>query len=86
MGVLTNPNKAGYNYIYNRTSVSIDRLPRSGKRKSNNTIQASTKNEKSNSLIGWIFIIILGIIFWPIALTILVILFLYFLLTGKKVK
>ena len=30
--LLTNPRKAAYNRVYNRTSVSVDRLFRAGKR------------------------------------------------------
>ena len=32
LGWLTNPRKAAYNRVYNRTSVSVDRLFRAGKR------------------------------------------------------
>lgn len=33
-GWLTNPKKAAYNRLYNRTSISIDRLLKTGKRRS----------------------------------------------------
>lgn len=65
MGIFTNPKKAVYNKVYNKTSISADRLI-GVKRKSNH----SSRN--NGSCTGFILLIILRVIFLPFTILIFV--------------
>lgn len=47
MGIITNPKKALYNKVYNKTSVSVDRLLKTPKNKNNDAENTASPNNKT---------------------------------------
>lgn len=69
MGWLTNPKKAAYNRVYNRTTVSVDKL-----------FSGSSRNKGGEAII---FLVIFGVLIFAIKLIFLVLVWVYKLLTGQ---
>jgi hypothetical protein len=68
-GFITNPKRAMYNRIYNRTSFSIDRLAKSHR----NTPTLSQKSNISGSfIINLLIFLFLAILFFPLAIIFLI--------------
>lgn len=61
-GIITNPKKAIYNKVYNKTSVSVDRL----------LSTSNTKNSNNSLLISTVIFVVLGIIYFPLAIVFVV--------------
>jgi len=61
-GFITNPKKAAYNAVYNRTSVSVDRLAHSAARA---VSAGSISPSKSSKVWLWILGILLLPVIWP---------------------
>lgn len=61
-GIITNPKKAIYNKVYNKTSVSVDRL----------LSTSITKNSNNSLLISTVIFVVLSIIYFPLAIVFVV--------------
>ena len=82
MGMVTNPKRALYNKVYNRTSVSVDRLASSSLKRSSST-GSSLLGLK---IIGYIILIGFLIVVWPLGLLVLAYLAYRFFSKPKKVE
>lgn len=71
MGVLTNPKKALYNKVYNKTSVSVDKLFKSGKSKQT-TSNVQPPKVSGSFWISLIIFILLTAIFYPLGIGFLI--------------
>lgn len=80
-GFITNPKRAVYNRVYNRTSFSVDKLFKASKTSSSHAYVSSNKSSWSFLINVIIFIILLGF-FFPLAIVFLV----YKLYSSSKSK
>ena len=71
MGFITNPKRALYNRVYNKTSVSADRLLRTNKT-TPTSFSTSPKSINSSFLINLVIFIILTAIFFPFGIGFLI--------------
>jgi hypothetical protein len=71
MGMLTNPKKALYNKVYNKTSVSVDRLFKPSKTHSSSSVIPSGKTNGS-FWINLVIFLVLTAIFFPLGIGFLV--------------
>ena len=67
LGIFSNPKKAIYNKVYNKTSMSVDRLLSTGNIKSNE-IAINSKNGNNSFLINIVIFIALCVIYFPLAI------------------
>ncbi len=66
-GIITNPKKAIYNKVYNKTSVSVDKLLSTGNTK-NNSIATNSKNSNNSLLINIVIFVVLSVVYFPVAI------------------
>lgn len=82
-GFITNPKKALYNKVYNKTSVSVDRLFKGSRSKSKAPV--SSQSNKAGSAIVSVFIAAILLLFvWPLG--VVYILYKLIMLRSKKIE
>ena len=71
LGFITNPKRVLYNRIYNRTSMSVDKLLKNNKTKSKSSL-TSSKIVSSSFLLNLVIFLILSAIFFPLGIGFLI--------------